>query len=66
MKFYDVECPIHGKFEISQNLDDTTSGCPRLCPITEKGEPCGQPLTRKYNSHPVHFKGTGFYKTDHK
>ena len=53
MKFFDVECPKCGKFEIKA---DETGECPRVCPI------CGRELKRVFGSTPVIYKAAGFTK----
>ena len=60
MKVYDVECRVHGKYELVLHPDTDV----KLCQIRINGKPCNEPLKRLYPVPNVHYKGTGFYKTD--
>lgn len=53
MKFFDVECEIHGKFEINAN---EYGECPEVCPI------CGNELKKLYPIVPSIYKVGGFTK----
>ena len=54
MPIYEYECPGEGvtrELELPMNHER-----PRC-------EVCGAEMNRIYTANPVHFKGTGFYKT---
>lgn len=54
MPTYDYECPGDGEVKEYQ------------LPISHeppKCETCGVDMVRVYNAVPIHFKGSGFYKT---
>jgi len=54
MPTYDYECPGEGiKKELELPMNHKTPKC----------ETCGAEMNRIYTANPVHFKGTGFYKT---
>lgn len=66
MRTMDFECPVHGQLEIT--LLERGQDIPIWCPIYKDGtrEPCGKRLKRIYSVPAVHYRGNGFYKTDHK
>ena len=48
---YDFQCKACG------SITETTSNLPIPCGL------CGETMIRIWTANPVHFKGTGFYKT---
>lgn len=48
---YDFKCKSCG------TVKETTSNLPEPCEL------CGETMIRLWTANPVHFKGTGFYKT---
>ncbi len=56
MPTYDYECTDHGhRFELFQRFGETPGA---ECPV------CGSDARRMISPVAVHFKGSGFYKTD--
>jgi len=56
MPIYEYRCTNGHRFEVLQRIADD--------PITECEE-CGAPATRVLHPVAIHFKGSGFYSTDH-
>ena len=58
MPIYEYECKkCHSRFEKRQGFDSSpVAPCPK----------CQSDSRRVLHSSPVHFKGSGFYVTDHK
>ena len=55
MPTYDYECSGEGLIrELTLSVEHKRPKC----------ETCGADMNRIYTSNPVHFKGSGFYKTD--
>jgi putative FmdB family regulatory protein len=48
---YDFKCKSCG------TVKETTTNLPEPCEL------CGETMIRLWTANPVHFKGTGFYKT---
>ena len=55
MPIYEYRCENGHLFEVMQKMTDA--------PVTAC-EVCGAPVTRVYHPPSVHFKGSGFYRTD--
>lgn len=54
MPTYDYECPGEGEVkELQLPVNHDTPKC----------DTCGVDMIRIYNAPPIHFKGSGFYKT---
>ena len=55
MPTYDYECPGENlRRELQLPVEHEQPKC----------EICGTLMTRIYTANPIHFKGSGFYKTD--
>lgn len=56
MPIYEYRCEKGHTFEAFQSMsDDALTEC----------EVCGAPVTKVLHSPAIHFKGSGFYNTDH-
>ena len=67
MKFYDVECPIHGKMEIEVHPTNEDQSCPTICFLPlDSGKFCNCTLKRIYDAPAIHYKGSGFTGTKNK
>ena len=56
MATYEYECPGDGQvIKIQRPMADDEPDY--FCPV------CGDKLRRIYDATPIHFKGSGFYKT---
>ena len=62
MKSFDVECPVHGKYEliVQPEMDENDLRCPEKI----NGKPCNERLHKLPSRVQVHYKGNGFYTTD--
>jgi len=61
IKLYTVECPVHGRYEVTERSGD----CPTRCiQPTLFHEVCGEPLKRIYDAPAVHYKGSGWASKD--
>ncbi len=57
MPIYEYRCENGHTFEVFQSMsDDPVTAC----------EECGAPVERVFHPVAIHFKGSGFYKTDYK
>ena len=58
MPYYDYKCAECGRIE--EHLRSFSDIDPVFC------IKCGQNTVKVITSHPIHFKGSGFYETDYK
>lgn len=60
MKIFDVECPVHGRYEMIVHDEHSDE---LFCEIKINLKRCGERLKKHYPTPNVHFKGDGFTKT---
>jgi putative FmdB family regulatory protein len=66
MPIYEYDCPVCGRFEVLHRSTPSATGKGALthCPTCEeKGK--SSPVSRALAAPAVHFKGSGWYKTDY-
>lgn len=61
MPIYEYECPKCGRFEAVQKASDKPLKCNPDCCEKE----CPKKAQRVISASALHFKGSGFYKTDY-
>jgi len=58
MPIYEYECPVHGRFEVSQRI---TEAALSFCTSPE----CSQPVRKLISHSSFALKGSGWYATDY-
>lgn len=66
MPIYEYDCPVCGRFEVLHRSMSSADGASGLthCPTCEE-RGTSSPVTKALAAPAVHFKGSGWYKTDY-